>query len=200
VLRSGIRLYTSKTTPFGRKVLMVAHEIGLADRLRLEIVADTASEELARVNPLNKIPALALDDGSTLFDSRVICEYLDSLHGARLHPAEGPERWRALRLQALADGICEAAVSRLLEGRRPPALQWADWVAKQRRKVTQGLDALERETLPHTPDIGALALLVALGYLDFRFGEDAWRQGRPRLAAWFTTCSDRPSFRATAPD
>jgi glutathione S-transferase len=199
VLRGGIRLYTSNTTPFGRKVLMLAHEIGLADRLSIEIVADTASEALGRVNPLNKIPALALDDGTTLFDSRVICEYLDSLHGARLHPIEGPERWRALRLQALADGICDAAVLRLLESRRPPAFQWPDWVAKQRRKVTQGLDELERETLVHTPDIGTLAVLVALGYLDFRFAEDAWRTGRPRLASWFAAASDRDSFRATAP-
>jgi glutathione S-transferase len=199
VLRSGIRLYTSNTTPFGRKVLMVAYEIGLADRLAVEIVTDTASEALGRVNPLNKIPALVLDDGTTLFDSRVIADYLDGLHGARLHPAEGPERWRALRLQALADGICEAAVLRLLEGRRPPTLQWPDWVAKQRRKVTQGLDALESEALPHTPDIGVIALLAALGYLDFRFAEDAWRKGRPRLAGWFASCSDRPSFRATSP-
>jgi glutathione S-transferase len=193
-----MRLYTSPTTPFGRKVLLVAHESGLADRLQIQ-VTDTASEDLARVNPLNKIPTLALDDGTTLFDSRVICEYLDSLHGSRLHPADGPERWRALRLQALADGICDAAVLRLLEGRRPSALQWPDWVARQRKKVTQSLDVLERETLPQAPDIGTLALLAALGYLDFRFAEDAWRQGRPRLAAWFATASDRPSFRATMP-
>ena len=193
-----MRLYTNPTTPFGRKVLLVAHESGVADRLNIEI-ADTASEDLARVNPLNKIPTLTLDDGTNLFDSRVICEYLDSLHGSRLHPADGPERWRALRLQALADGICDAAVLRLLEGRRPPAFQWPDWVARQRKKVTQSLDLLERETLPHTPDIGTLALLAALGYLDFRFAEDAWRQGRPRLAAWFATASEGPSFQATMP-
>jgi glutathione S-transferase len=194
-----VRLYTSNTTPFGRKVSMLAHEIGIADRLTIEIVADTASEALGRVNPLNKIPALALDDGTTLFDSRVICEYLDGLHDARLHPPAGPDRWRALRLQALADGICDAAVLRLLEGRRPPAFQWPDWVAKQRRKVTQGLDALERETLPSTPDIGTLAVLAALGYLDFRFAADAWRDHHPQLAAWFAAASDRPSFRATTP-
>ncbi len=194
-----MRLFTSNTTPFGRKVLMLAHEIGIADRLTIEIVSDTSSEALARVNPLNKIPALALDDGTTLFDSRVICEHLDSLHGSRLHPADGPERWRALRLQALADGICDAAVLRLLEGRRPPAFQWPDWVAKQRRKVTQGLDAVERESLPQTPDIGTVAVLAALGYLDFRFAEDAWRDGHPQLARWFATASDRPSFLSTAP-
>jgi glutathione S-transferase len=200
VLRSDIRLHTSKTTPFGRKVLLLAHEVGLFDRLTIEIVADTASDELARVNPLNKIPTLELDDGTTLFDSAVICEYLDSMHGARLHPATGPERWRALRVQALADGICEAAVLRLLESRRPPSFQWPEWVARQRRKVIQGLDELERETLSHTPDVGTLAVLAALGYLDFRFAEDRWREGRPRLAGWFVAASDRASFRATAPE
>jgi glutathione S-transferase len=193
-----MRLYTSATTPFGRKVVMLAHEVGLADRLHIQ-ETDTASEELGRVNPLNKIPALALDDGTTLYDSRVICEYLDSLHGARLHPSEGSERWRALRLQALADGIAEAAVLRLLEGRRPAALQSSEWVARQRKKIVQSLDALEAEPLPQAPDIGTLALLAALGYLDFRFAEDAWRQGHPRLTAWFAAASDRPSFRATAP-
>ena len=177
---------------------MVAHEVGIADRLQIQIV-ETSSEELGRVNPLGKIPTLVLDDGTTLFDSRVICEYLDNLHGARLHPPDGPERWRALRLQALADGIADAAVLRLLESRRPPAFQWSEWVAKQQKKVIQSLDVLERETLSQAPDIGTLAVLAVLGYLDFRFAEDVWRKGRPRLAAWFTTASDRDSFRATTP-
>ncbi len=199
MVRSAIRLYSSPTTPFGRKVLLVAHELGLADRLEVEAV-ETASDELARVNPLSKIPALILDDGSSLYDSRVICEYLDHLAGGnRLHPAPGPARWDALRLQALADGVSEAAVLRLLESRRPPAIQWPDWHTRQQRKITQSLDLLERTPPPTTADIGTLSLLAALGYLDFRFAPDPWRTPRPRLAAWFASFSARASYRATAP-
>jgi glutathione S-transferase len=194
-----MRLHTSNTTPFGRKVMIVAHEVGLAGRIAT-VITDTASPELAEVNPLSKIPALLLDDGQTLFDSRVICEYLDSLQdGPTLHPAAGPARWAALRLQALADGICEAAVLRLLESRRPESFQWSEWTSRQRRKVLQGLRALEQDLPPEPPNIGSLAALAALGYLDFRFAAEPWRDGHPRLASWFAQASRRPGFQLTAP-
>ncbi len=199
-----MRLYATSTSPYARKCLLVAHERKLIDRLAIVLVDNLASAELARENPLNKVPALVLDDGSRLIDSPVICEYLDSIHADRpLIPPAGPARWRALSEQALADGICDAAVLRMVEGRRPKELQSAEWVAKQTRKITQGLDELAQviagRALDDATTIGDLAIVVALAYLDLRFPGDEWRATRPALADWFIRTSDREGFRATAP-
>jgi glutathione S-transferase len=197
-----MRLLTSGTSPFGRKVRLCIHELGLDAQVTL-VLTEPASEALGRENPLNKVPALVLegdDAGTALFDSRVICEYLDQLAGGpKLFPAVGPARWLALRQQALADGLCDAAVLCLLESRRPANLQSPDWVARQKKKIRQGLAELERRPPGNELSIGTLAILVALGYLDFRFAADDWRAGHPTLATWFSQASARDSFRLTTP-
>jgi len=201
-----MKLRYSQTSPYVRKVLMVAHEAGLDGRLELVPTDVWAPDSpIVRDNPLAKIPSLETQDGLVLFDSPVIAEYLDSLNttGRRLYPAEGPARWQALRQQALADGICDAAVLRLLESRRAETQRSADWMERQRRAIMRALDRLEEEagTLPAAdqPTIGSLSLLAALGYLDFRFGADGWRKGRSQLAQWFEAAAARESFKRTAP-
>lgn len=199
-----MKLRYSSTSPYVRKVSVVALETGLDGRIEriATNTADPASNH-AKDNPLGKVPALILDDGGRLYDSPVICEYLDSLHdGPKLFPAAGPERWRALRRQALADGILDAAVLRMLEQkRRPEALRWDAWVALQGGKIRAALDQFEAEAdgLAGPPDIGRIAAACALGYLDFRAPEEGWRDGRPKLAEWYAGFAERPSMRATAP-
>ena len=143
------------------------------------------------------------DDGQALFDSRVICEYLDSRHGgAKLFPAAGPARWTALRRQAQADGILDAGILARYETLlRPEERRWPDWVAGQKAKMARALDALEQEagSFGAAVDIGTIALGCALGWLDFRYAADDWRAGRPRLAGWFEGFAARPSMTATVP-
>lgn len=198
-----MRLCWSPTSPYVRKVMIFAHETGLADALELlpknVWAADT---DIGETNPLGKVPALVLDDGTVIFDSPVILDHLDRLHGgAPLIPASGPERTRVLTLQALADGVLDAAVLCLLEGRRPEGERSADWVARQQRAIARGLDALEDAVFAftETPDVGQITVMAALGYLDFRFAVLDWREGRPALAAWFEERAKRPSFLATLP-
>ena len=196
-----MKLRYSPASPFVRKVLVVAKETGLDSRI--EPVATSTTDPasgLAKENPLGKVPSLRLDDGTNLYDSRVICEYLDSLHGdPKLLPASGEARWTALRRQALGDGIMDAAVLRRMESRRPANEQSPAYGEAQRGKVTAALDLLEREAdgLDGGIDIGAIAIGCALGYLDFRFAHEDWRQGRPKLARWFEGFARRPSMQAT---
>ena len=201
-----MRLYHSQTSPYVRKVMVVAREAGIHDRI--ELIAGSASPvgetaPVARDNPLGKLPCLLLQDGGVLYDSRVICEYLDSQHdGHKLFPAAGPARWEALRRQALGDGICDAALLRRYEAsQRPLERQWDEWVLGQKRKIDRALDALEAEvpSFPASPDIGLIAVAIALAYLDLRFAEDAWRDGRPGLTALQAGFAMRPSMRETAP-
>jgi glutathione S-transferase len=200
-----VLLYTNSASPFGRKVKVFAIETGLFERIeissqQLTPVAPNAAVNAA--NPLGKIPCLVTDDGIAIYDSRVICEYLDALHdGTSLFPA-GPERWRALTLQALGDGILEAGVSTRYETFvRPEGQRWADWVAGQKAKIARALDRLETaiDSLPDRLHIGAITIGCALGYLDFRFAADSWRDRRPRLAAWYEAIAARESFRRTEP-
>lgn len=201
-----MKLWYHPASPFGRKVRILTRETGFAKRI--EEVQTTVSpvapnEALARDNPLVKIPALVTDSGETLYDSAVICEYLDSLHsGRKLFPAAGPQRFTALRRQALTDGILEAAVlCRYEVAVRPEALRWTDWVEGQKRKIFGGLDALEGEvsTWGDDFDIGQIGAACVCGYLDFRFADLNWRAGRPKLTAWFERASQRPSMKETAP-
>lgn len=198
-----MRLRYSATSPYVRKVLMVAIECGLEHTIeRLGTDPWSADTDLPTDNPLGKVPCLTLDDGGALFDSPVICEYLDSLHtGRRLFPETGPARWTALRQQAIADGICDAAILRRLERLRPDGERSATWTARQEAAVLRALDALDREVaaLSPGPSIGTLATLAALGYIDFRWPESAWRDGRADLAAWFERESGRESFQRTLP-
>jgi glutathione S-transferase len=197
-----MKLRFSPTSPFARKVVVSAIETGLDKRIE-RVATDTADPKsgLGAENPLGKVPSLTLDDGGVLFDSRVICEYLDGLHdGPKLFPAAGPARWTALRRQALGDGICDAAVLARMEVVRPPAEQSASWIAKQKGKVAGSLDALEAEAgrLGEGLDIGLIAIGCALAYLDLRFAADAWRDRHPRLAGWFERFAERPAMKATA--
>ena len=201
-----MKLYHSPASPFVRKALVAAHETGLAERIEIVTVALTpvaSNAELDEENPLGKIPALILEDGTALFDSPVICEYLDTRHdGPRLFPAGGPERWTALRRQALADGLLDAAIlCRYETFLRPAERQWTDWVDGQRAKFRRALDALEGEAdnFGDAVDIGTIAAGCAADYLDFRSLDDGWRDTRPRLAGWLEGFVERPSMQATRP-
>lgn len=194
----------SPPSPFARKVRVVAIEAGLGDQIELvmtNVPADAA--DLRPDNPLAKIPALIVDGVGSLFDSRVICEYLDSLHqGRKMFPAPGPARWTALRRQALADGILDAGVLIRYESLRPEGERSPDWVARQTTRVTAGLDALEREAdgFAAEPSIGEITVGCCLGWLEFRKPTGEWRVEHPRLAAWYETFARRPSMVATPPD
>lgn len=199
-----MKLYFSPTSPFARKVRISALELGLTERLELiEVTLSPVQphDGLRAHNPLGKIPALLSDTGEALFDSPVICEYLDALAGGnRLYPAASAARWRALRRQALADGMTDAAVLMRYElVVRPEALRWREWLDGQRLKIRTGLDALEAEPLDGPFDIGAISILCALDYLALRFPEERWGEGRPRLSAWHKALSARPSLASTRP-
>ena len=201
-----MKLYVSPASPYVRKVRVVAREAGLAAGIE-EVVASVSpvapNEQVSRDNPLGKLPVLIADDGSAIYDSPVICEYLDSLHsGRKLFPAAGPARWTALKLQALADGLLDAALlARYEAALRPEPRRWPEWIAGQKRKIADALDTLERDVdlLGGELTIGNLSVACALGYLDFRFAADAWRTGRPKLDAWLAEVSKRESLRATMP-
>ncbi|HVJ32289.1 MAG TPA: glutathione S-transferase N-terminal domain-containing protein [Terriglobia bacterium] len=198
-----MKLRYSPLSPFVRKVRVVALETGLHDRLELipTVTADPAAK-LWQHNPLIKIPALVLESGESLYDSIVICEYLDSLHsGQKMFPASGPARWTALRRHALADGIMEAALLRRYESLRPKNLQSADWDATQKSKVDHGLAALEDEvgSFDGLIDISTLSTAVMLDYLNFRFGPEDWASRFPKLATWHKVISARPSLATTLP-
>jgi glutathione S-transferase len=201
-----LRLHYSYASPYVRKVMAVAIETGLRDKLELAVrkVSPVAPDaEVNRDNPLGKVPCLVTDDGVALFDSRVICEYLDGLHGGRkMLPAVGPSRWTALRRQAEGDGILDAAVlTRYETFLRPEAYRWPEWIEGQRQKFRRALDALEAEaaSFGETVDIGTLTIGCALGYLDFRYAADQWRANRPKLAGWFEEFARRPSMAETGP-
>lgn len=199
-----MQLYSSTASPFGRKVTVSAHELGLAGRIQIRNIRLSPGRphaELRTHNPLSKVPALITDDGEALYDSAVICEYLDSLAGGnRLFPAPGPARWTALRRQALGDGLAEAAaLVRYEQIARPTTLRWQEWIESQFLRIRAGLDALEKESLDGPFDIGAISLACALGYLDLRFPGERWRETHPQLAAWLATVSGRPSLAATRP-
>ncbi len=200
-----MKLWYSPTSPYVRKVMVVAFENGLEDSIE-RIPARAPESNLEAANPLDKIPTLATDEGEVLYDSPVICEYLDNLSEsegdeAKLFPSSGQERWRALRLQALADGILDAAVLRVMESRRPEERRSAEWDDRQKRKVTLGLDSLETEApeLGGPVTIGHVAIGCLLAFLDARFADDDWRAGRPALARWYEEFAKRPSMAATAP-
>jgi glutathione S-transferase len=199
-----MKLYFSPASPYVRKVRVLALETGLASDIELATLSLTPTNPDAALcadNPVGKIPTLVRDDGSALYDSRVICEYLDSLHGGTpMFPAGGDARWTAVRRQALADGILDAAVGTRYEtALRPEALRWPDWVDAQMTKVRRSLDALETEALGDIVDIGTIAVACALGYLDFRYADEGWRDSRPALAAWYEKFAARPSMSETRP-
>jgi len=194
-----MKLYHSPASPYVRKVRVLASELGIP--LELETVAVHAiPSDYGKINPVNRIPALRLDDGSMMFDSRVICEYLDATKGSRLLPPSGPARWQVLKLQVLGDGILDAAVPKRGEVTRPAAQQSPSRLAEYDRSIQQTLDALEGMTGDLAGmTLGTIAIGCALGYLDFRFAHEPWREGRPKLAAWYAELAKRPSMAGTIP-
>ncbi|MFZ1468090.1 MAG: glutathione S-transferase [Paracoccaceae bacterium] len=199
-----MKLYHSATSPYVRKVMILIHEAAIAG---IEL-APVAGHALAPgsmpvdQNPLGKIPALVLDDGRAIHDSRVICRYLDAHAGAGFYPS-GEGLWDSLTLESMADGMLDAAVLMVYEARlRPEALQFAPWVEGQWSKIDRSLQAVEERWLPHLSgplDIGQIALAAALGYLEFRHSGRNWALNRPGLAAWWQAFSARPSVAATVP-
>lgn len=200
-----MRLWFNPASPFARKVRIVARETGMdggMEEMSIMVNPVKPHPDLAKENPLVKIPALTTPNDGTLYDSDVICEYLDSLAGGKLFPKAGAERWRELRLQALGDGILEAAVLMRYESAvRPQALQWSDWIAGQFGKVRNGLDALEHEvgSWGDRFAIGEITAACVCGYLDFRFPDEKWRASRPGLAKWYEKVAKRPSMEDTFP-
>ena len=200
-----MKLYHSTTSPFVRKVMVSAIELGLADRIEkvsAKVSPVVRTSPVIADNPLGKVPTLITDDGAILFDSRVICEYLDALAGGgRLLPASGAARWQALTEQALADGMSDAALLERYEtASRPADKLWPAWRNGQHDKVEKGLDRLERMAagFGNRIDVGTIAVACTLGYIDFRFADLGWRTHRPALADWSATFAARPAMTATA--
>jgi glutathione S-transferase len=201
-----MKLLYSPASPYVRKASVIAIETGLdrqIERIQTWTTPVAPDVNVAAHNPLSKIPALITDSGDVLYDSRVICEYLDSLHsGPKMFPLEPKARWKALQLQALGDGLLDAALLLRYEGwLRPEDKRWSDWQRGQQSKVDASLGAIEGEapSFGERFDIGTITIVCALGYLDFRFAERDWRKARPRTGEWFSRISDRASFRATVP-
>jgi glutathione S-transferase len=198
-----MKLYFSPTSPYVRKVRVVAIEKGLADRIELVPAnpwPDPAAVSVA--NPLGKVPALVLDDGTTLYDSPVICEYLDSLVPARpLVPREGLERWQVLRRQALGDGILDAAVAIVLERRRPEAERSVSAQQRSADAIRRGVAAMAGELRPPAAlfDLGQISLAVALAYLAFRLSDLELGTSAAPLRAFWDATRARPSLTATQP-
>lgn len=202
-----MKLHWSPRSPFVRKVTILLQETGLDEQVtRVRSVAAIAAPNAAlmRDNPLSQIPTLVLDDGQVLYDSPVICEYLDSLHdGPRFFPAAGPARWVALRRQALADGMLAILLVWRQERMKTPAQQLPDWLASFATRIAASLARLEQEApaLSHDGfDIGHLSIGCMLSYLDYRFPDLDWRTGHPALAAWHAGFAQRPAVIATVPD
>ncbi|GHF33036.1 glutathione S-transferase [Seohaeicola zhoushanensis] len=200
-----MKLSHSPASPYVRKVMVVLHETGQLDDVELVPTATTPiapSAELIGKNPLGKIPALERDDGPTLFDSRVICAFLDARANAGLY-GSGARHWEIRTLEALGDGILDAALSLTYEARfRPEDKRVPDWMEGQWGKAARACAALDRMWMSHLAgpfDAGQIAVACALGYLDFRHAARDWRKDNPALAEWYARIESRPSLAATRP-
>jgi glutathione S-transferase len=198
-----MKIFFSATSPYVRKCLVAAHELGLGDRIAL--LPSNANpvqrdRDLIALNPLGKVPTFIADDGQVLYDSRVICEYLDDLAGGKLF-GQGPSRWAALTLQALGDGMLDGALlARYEDVARPEALRWPDWRAGQLEKAETSLAHLEAHPellAPDRVDIGTLSVACALWYLDLRFADFGWRNRHAGVARWYAAFAQRPSLQAS---
>jgi glutathione S-transferase len=198
-----VELKFSKLSPYVRKVNIVAHEHGLAERIHLTVLDTRAEpEKLTPVNPLGKIPVLITDAGEAIYDSPVICEYLDAEFGnCRLLPASGPRRWQIMTMAALADGLLDAALLVRHERARPADRQSAEWTELHLRKVHLALDHFERTVDRFAPelDMAQVGVGAALGYIPLRLLDLEGLPKWPKLKAWYATQSQRPSFKNTTP-
>ncbi len=201
-----MKLHWSPKSPYVRKVMVCAHELELLGRLDLQrsVAAMLApNTQIMKDNPLSKIPTLVLDDGSALFDSIVICEYLNELAAGDLFPAKGPEKWQALRWHAFADGVLDVLILWRNERERGELQRSDALIEAFRLKTHASLRQLESETKQiraRSFSIGHITLGCALAYIDFRFNELGWREQAPQLAAWYQDISQRPSFLLTRPE
>jgi glutathione S-transferase len=200
-----MKLFYSAQSPFARKVRVLIAEKAIANVALITVSPFEKPPELLAVNPLSKVPSLLLDDGMVLYDSRVICEFLDSLDdSAHLIPAHGQSRWTALRRHALADGLMDTTLLLALEvNRRPEHERSPQWIDRWCTTIRQTVDALESEIeqLPEVVDISHIAIGCALAYLDFRAADHvSWRDHGPRLAKWFTGFEQRPAMQTTRPE
>lgn len=201
-----MKLFYSPTSPYVRKVMMVAYETGQAEELELTpltLSPINPVESLNRSNPLGKVPALVLDDGTVLYDSRSIVAYLDDRHtGRKLIPESGAEKWAVHRCQALADGILDAGILARYESfLRPKELYWEEWYQAQSEKMSRGLAAMANEidSLGDDVSLSHIAFGAALGYMAFRYPDFGWREKHPALADWFDSFSERDSMQKTVP-
>lgn len=200
-----MKLHFSPRSPYVRKVMITAHETGTAALLEpvsTPVSVTSANRALMRINPLSKIPTLELDDGRTLYDSIVICEYLDHIGATKVFPTDFDSRIEAMRLHALGQGMTDLMQLWRQELGRPAALQSLPHMQTHEDKFWGSVDTLEAgaDTLARRNfDIGAISIVMALGYADFRFAQLDWRKGRPKLTAWQATVSQRPSVIATQP-
>ena len=200
-------LFHNPASPFVRKVRVLLLETGQQDRVALlaSMPSPVAPDaQLVQGNPVGKIPALRLADGSVVHDSRVILDYLDHQHvGNPLIPRDGSARWRRLTLASMADGIMDAAVLvRYESALRPVEKHWAPWLDEQRNKIRRTLAELEQDAIAELAshfDVASISVACALGYLDFRHPDMHWRADNPKLAAWYAEVSQRPSMLETQP-
>lgn len=198
-----MKLYCASTSPYSRKVKVVAIELAIFDRMQIRDQSPFDNTTgFYTINPLARIPVLETDDGTVLYDSPVICDYLNALARGSLIPATGPQRWDSLRRQALGDGMLDTALPLRGELLRTKELQSAELIARHRATVDRVLDAINGEPAiaqSATIDIGGIAIACALGWLQFRFPDWEWRAARAKLANWFDTVQTRPSFQSTKP-
>ena len=199
-----MKLHWSSRSPYVRKVMICAYELGLADlieRIHSVVSMSHPNAEVMRDNPLGKIPTLILDDGRILYDSVVICEYLDSLHaGSQLFLLRSEARWLALRRHALGNGMLDTLLLWRSEIAKPAARQTPEWLTTFARKIRNALDVIESDAdaLSRSPiDVGHISIGVALAYLDFRFADLGWRDGHPRTDAWMQQFLQRESVQKT---
>jgi len=200
-----MKLYSNPASPFARKARIIVRELNLTSVVEeVNVDARDLAEEMRKLNPLGKIPVLVLKDGSTIIDSPVICEYLNDVGGGKFFPGmsiwrDVSGRWRALTLQALGDGICDAAVARIYESRRPAEQQSPAQMEKYRKAITTALEVLEHANFAPHITIGEIAVACALGYLDFRLPQLSWRENHPKLRDWYEKFAQYPSMKDTWP-
>lgn len=206
-----MKLFWTPASPFVRKVMVTAIELDLRDRIEIcptywphawGIQTIKFEQDFIEANPIGRIPTLVTDDAIAIPESNWICEYLDSLSGApRLLPKDGAARWKCIRALAIADGAVEAMIARRAETLRKGLERSPDFIAKQRDRTARCLDALERDITAIQGDLTLAQITagVACGYMDFRYPEDKWRAGRPRLAEWYEEFASRPSMVQTVP-
>jgi glutathione S-transferase len=198
-----MKLYSHPVSPFARKARIIAHELGVP--LEIVPIASARSDpDLRNVNPLKQIPVLVLDDGSSLFDSPVICEYLNHTGGGKFFPGNNifshhTNRWKALGLAALGDGLADAAVALRYERAEPETRRNPERMERLKETINAAIDALERVGFATDVTIGEVAVACALGYIDFRMPDLDWKSSHPKLSAWYARFCDYPAMKATAP-